>query len=167
MSQPSAEVRAGIARFQLQMTLDGLLALDRALDLVPDERLGEEAVPGQMPIGILIGHTYQATAMCARAARIGRLNEEDMDGIPDPESTSGRANLEGLAAVARAEIAAAVDAMTSEAADTMIDFYFGFSATGLQSTSIGYSELLHHRGQVMTHLRAMGIEPPDVYAGHG
>lgn len=165
MSEPSPETREGIARFQLQMTLAGLDPLDRALELVPDERLGEEVVAGQMPIGTLIAHAYQATAMCARAARIGRMEEGDMVGISDPETTAERSEIDGLAAIARSELGAAIEQMTPEAADKMIDFYFGFSATGLQATSIGYSELLHHRGQVITFLRLMGIEPPNVYEG--
>ena len=88
-----------------------------------------------------------------------------MAGIPDPENTSERSGIEGIAAVARAELASAIADMTSDLADTKIDFFFGFSATGLQSTSIGYSELLHHRGQVVTFIRLMGMEPPNIYEG--
>ncbi|MDX1396344.1 MAG: DinB family protein [Gemmatimonadota bacterium] len=161
------DARAGIARFQLQMTLAALRPLDRVLALVPDDRIAEEVVAGQMPVGTLIGHTYQAVATLVRGSRLGHLDEADMEGIPDPEGVTERQVLMELAAVARAEVTAALDSVTPETADALVDFFFGFSATGLQATSIAYSELLHHRGQAVTFLRVMGIEPPDIYEGAG
>lgn len=159
------DTRAGIARFQLQMILAALGPLDRVLALVPDDRIAEEVVPGQMPIGTLVGHTYQAVATLVRGSRLGHLDEEDMEGIPDPEGVADRQQLVELAAIARAEVTAAIQGVSPETADALIDFFFGFSATGLQATSIAYSELLHHRGQAVTFLRVMGIEPPDIYEG--
>jgi len=147
------------------MTRDALAALDRALATVPDGRFDEQPVPAQKAVGPMIAHTYQAAAMCARAARLGRLEESDMAGIGDPEGTLTRVDIEGMAATAREEITAAIDAMTPEAADRTIEFFFGPTATGLQTTSIGYSETLHHRGQVVSFLRLMGLEPPNIYEG--
>lgn len=162
---PSPESRGAIARFQLQMTLDALDPLDQALASVPDDRLGEQPVPEQMPVGQMIGHAYRAAAMCARAARLGRMEEADMEGLGDPEGAETRADLEAMGMTAREELTATMEAMTPEAADRMIEFFFGISATGLQSTSIGYSETLHHRGQVISFLRLMGLEPPNIYEG--
>jgi len=166
MSQPSAEAREAIARFQLQATLAALDPVDRALALIPDDRLAERPVEMQLPVGALIAHIYQAAAMCARATRLGRMTASDMEGIGEPEKASGRADIEAIGVTARAEIATAIDAMTADTADRVIEFYFGISATGLEAASIGYSELVHHRGQVTSFLRMMGLEPPSIYEGH-
>lgn len=162
----SPEVRAEIARFQLNSAGSALAVVDRAFSSIPDDRLSEVPVSGQMGVGTLVAHIYQAVAMCARAFVLGRMEEDDMDGLRDPEDGWDRDSIAELGAQAHAEIAAALDTVSPDSASRSIDFYFGYQASGLETTWLCQSELLHHRGQLVTFLRIMGIEPPNIYEGH-
>ncbi|MDH3732301.1 MAG: DinB family protein [Gemmatimonadota bacterium] len=165
MSQ-SPEARAEIARFQLHSTLAALDAVDRAFAAIPDDRLDEEPVADQMAAGTMVAHIYQAVAMCARAFVLGRMEEGDMDGLTDPEEGWKKEAIVALSKAARAELASALAAVSPDSAERTIDFYFGFSASGLDTAWLGHSELLHHRGQLVTFMRIMGLEPPNIYEGH-
>lgn len=161
----SAACRVEMARRDLTRILAALRPLDAALARIPDERLAEQPVPGQYAAGLMIAHAYHVVATCALAVRQGRLTEADAAGLGTPEgSFMERDAVASLGARAREEAAALRDELDEARVDASIDFHFGLSATGLETLGLAYGELLHHRGQVQTFLRLMGIEPPDVYA---
>ncbi len=160
----SREGQLAAARYQLEKTLLALSPLDRTVRSIPEERLGERPVPGQYPIGVLIAHAYQAVAMMSRAALHGHCDEEDMAELPDPERVgTSHAGLAGLGTVARESVQALLERVDEDHVTRSIAFYFGYEASGLDAINIAYAELLHHRGQVQSFLRLMGLEPQDVY----
>lgn len=46
----------------------------------------------------------------------------------------------------------------------MVETHFGQPFPGAMIIQIAYDELLHHRGQLFTYLRAMGVEPPFLWS---
>ena len=152
------------ARYELDKTLQAMGPLDQALQTVPEDRLGERPVPEQYPVGVMIGHAFQAVGMTSRSARTGKCEEGDLADFPDPEKVGeSRAGLTELGKMVRDETLALLDELQEEHVTRTIKFYFGYEATGLDTINIGYGELLHHRGQVQSFLRLMGLEPPSIY----
>ena len=72
------ECAEAMTRYTLQMTHGALASLMRTLDAVPDERLGDQPVPEQFPVGKMIEHAFGAVAFTARAIRLGKCEESDI-----------------------------------------------------------------------------------------
>jgi len=162
---PTAACRVEMARRDLRRILAALRPLDAALARIPDDRLAEQPVPEQYPAGLMIAHAYHVVAMCALAVRLGRLTERDAAGLGTPEERyMEREGIASFGMRAREESEALLDELEPARVDGKVEFHFGMSATGLETVAIAYGELLHHRGQLQSFLRLMGIEPPDVYA---
>ncbi len=161
---PEPAHAASIARFLLEHVLTAMNPLDRALAAVPDDRLGERPVPEQYPVGLMIAHAFQAVGMCARSIRRGVCTEADVAALGDPESAGrDRARIGEIGRRARAEVRSTLKELDPPMATRTIDFYFGYEASATETAALALSELVHHRGQVVSFLRLMGIEPPDVY----
>lgn len=161
MERDAAEA---VARYELEKTLAAMNPLERALETIPEECLGERPVPEQQPVGPMIAHAFAAVAMCARAVRLGRGEEADFADLGN-EGEAGRTNdgIRAMAETARNEVEATLRELDGEVASRIIEFYFGWKVSGVDAVDMGYAELLHHRGQVQSFLRLMGLEPPDVY----
>ena len=102
--------------------------------------------------------------MCSRAVRLGRCEEADIADIgSEEEAAKSKEGIRAVADTARRETERLLAELDDEALTRNIDFFFGHSASGLDTVAIGYGELLHHRGQVQSFLRVMGFEPPNVY----
>ncbi|MDX1577194.1 MAG: DinB family protein, partial [Gemmatimonadota bacterium] len=149
-----ADCTESIARYLLESTRRALEPLRAALDLVPDERLGEQPVPDQLPVGRMIEHAFGAVAFTARALRFGKFEESDAaDLMVDDEATGTRPRIDEMEKVALDELRATLEALSADMASRTIDYFFGWSLTGVETARLGYEELCHHRGQVQSFLR--------------
>lgn len=165
MTQLTPENAEAITRHTLEVTRDALDPLMGALDLVPDERLSEQPVPEQHPIGRMIEHALGAVAFTARALRMGKCEEEDVaDLMKEDDSTGTRARIREVEGIARSELESALAGLDADMAANTIEYWFGWQLTGLETAGLGHQELIHHRGQVQSFLRLMGYTPPDLYA---
>ena len=164
MSDPTPGQSKAITAYLLETTLQGIDPLIRSLEMLPDDRLDEQPVPEQYPVGKMIEHALGAATFASRALRLGKCEEADVaDLMFDDESTGTRARILETEQLAREEIARALAELDEVAATRTIEFWFGWSLSGLETANLGYKELCHHRGQVQSFLRLMGYTPPGIY----
>ena len=165
MTQMTPECSAATTRYVLEMTRMAMDPLVEALDVVSDDQLDEQPVPEQLPVGQMIEHALGAVAFTARAIRLGKCEESDVqDLMQDDDSKGTRPRIREIEAITRSEIEATLAELDAEAATRTIPYWFGWALTGLETANLGYQELCHHRGQVQSFLRLMGYEPPDIHA---
>jgi len=154
-----------MTRYVLEGTLKAMGPLVCALDLVPDDRLAEEPVPEQMAVGKMIQHALGGVAFTARALRLGKCEESDVgDLMRDDDASGTRPRIREIEAIAREEVRGALAELDEDLATRTVAFWWGWNLTGLETASLGYEELVHHRGQVQSFLRLMGYDPPDIHA---
>lgn len=166
MTQLTPECSEAMTRYVLEVTLQAMDHLNRALETVPDDRLGEQPVPEQLPVGKMIEHALGAVAFTSRAIRMGKCDESDVaDLMREDDATGTRPRIREIEGIARSEIEATLARLDPEIATRTISYWFGWELTGLETASLGHQELCHHRGQVQSFLRLLGYEPPDIYAG--
>lgn len=164
MSELTPESTEAMTRYTLEVTRKAIDPLLGALDLVPDERLGEQPVPEQLPVGKMIEHALGAVAFTARSIRMGKCEEADIaDLMKEDEATGTRPRIREVEGVARSELESTLAALDADMAANTIEYWFGWRLTGLETAGLGYQELIHHRGQVQSFLRLMGYTPPDIY----
>ena len=165
MSELTPECTEAMTRHVLEATREAMRPLIQALDLVSDDRLGEEPVPEQLSVGKMIQHALGAVAFTARSIRLGKCDESDVaDLMANDDSTGTRSRIKETEAISQAEIESTLAALDADMARRTIHYWFGWELTGLQSAGLGYEELVHHRGQVQSFLRLMGYAPPDIHA---
>ena len=165
MSQSGPTNSEAVARHLLEVTKRGLAPVARALNVVPDEQLADQPVPEQFPIGKMIEHVFGSVAFTARALRMGKCEEGDVaDLMGEDEATGTRPRILEMSQIATGELDQALAELDDEAASRTIEFFFGWRLTGVETATLGFQELCHHRGQIQSFLRLMGYEPPDIYA---
>jgi uncharacterized damage-inducible protein DinB len=165
MTELTPEYTEAMTRHTLEGTRKAMDPLMGALDLVPDDRLGEQPVPEQLPIGKMIEHALGAVAFTARSIRLGKCEEADIaDLMQEDESTGTRPRIREVESAARSELESTLSELDGNMAANTINYWFGWQLTGLETAGLGYQELIHHRGQVQSFLRLMGYAPPDIYA---
>lgn len=165
MSELTPENAEAMTRYTLEVTRRAIDPLMGALDLVPDERLSEQPVPEQHPVGRMIEHALGAVAFTARSIRLGKCEEDDVaDLMKEDDSTGTRPRIREVEGIARSELDSTLAALDADMAARTIEYWFGWQLTGLETAGLGHQELIHHRGQVQSFLRLMGYTPPDVYA---
>ncbi len=153
-----------MTRYLLETTLKAMGHVHAVLELVPDEHLDDQPVPEQLPLGKMIEHVYGAVAFTSRSIRRGRCDEGDVaDLMTDNDATGTRPRIKEVEAIAREEIQAALAELDADMASRTIDYWFGWSLTGLETAGLGYEELCHHRGQLQSFLRLLGHVPPDIH----
>lgn len=165
MTKLTPEYAEAMTRYTLEGALKAMDPLIAALDLVPDDRLGEQPVPEQVSVGRMIEHAFGSVAFTARAIRLGKCEESDVaDLMTEDESMGTRPRIREVESVARSEVESTLSALDPSMAANTINYWFGWQLTGLETAGLGYQELIHHRGQVQSFLRLMGFAPPDIYA---
>lgn len=152
-----------IIRYELDRLDTALAHIESAARRIPDNRLEERPVPGAMGAGELIDHLLRGIQMTIRAVARGTFTESDLAELPPADMTmaSPKALSEYVREV-RAEVRDMITALSEEMLDRETVWYFGIRASGHEACSLAYQEALHHRGQIMTYMRLMGVEPVDV-----
>ncbi len=153
-----------IGRFELARLAETLVPLERGLRAIPEDRLAERPVPGAWPIGLLIAHIYEVVHVTLLGVKLGACTEADVADIPAAEAVAdSRQGLLARAETLRGWVGEFRHQLSDEQVSRQVRYYFGAEARGLDAINLAYAELLHHRGQVQSYLRLMGIEPPDIY----
>jgi uncharacterized damage-inducible protein DinB len=151
------------ARLLARHLLDRVLpVLDEAVRRLPPDRLDFRPAPEVMTAKELAYHVYQVVYLLTRALETGRQDPADLDTLPfDPaEATSP----EELLTYGRAVQAYLRDAF-ARLADTDLDQPIARvpRPDGRETLLLAFEEAVHHRGQLITYLRAMGVVPPSIY----
>ncbi len=144
-----------------------LIPLERAIGMIPADRLQERPVADARTIGELIHHIYNVLQVTILGVKFGKYHEEDGKDLPDSIKTlRSKDALLSHARSVRAWIRETAAGLGEEQVSQQVTFHFGdfeAQAYGIDALNYAYMELLHHRGQVHTLLRLIGIQPPDIY----
>lgn len=141
-----------------------LKVFDKALLLIPPEKLDFRPTPVSMSARELGGHAYQAIYALTRAAATGEFRRADAADLAfDPARIERAEDLVAYGQKVKDYVRGALATMTENDLARMTNNEVGPSAPGFVSMSMAYEEALHHRGQLMLYLRMMGIEPLRPY----
>jgi uncharacterized damage-inducible protein DinB len=161
----SAAARLAIARHEAEHLLDRVLRVfEKAVLAIPPDRLDFRATPAAMSAAELGYHVYQVVYIMTRAAETGAFRAEQLAEIPFDETRI--THPEQIVAYGR-EVTryarAAVAGFTEMHVDRVVENALGPRVSGLACVTMALEEAVHHRGQLHTYLRLMGVVPPRLY----
>ena len=153
-----------IIRYELDRLDAALAHVESAANRIPGDHLDDHPVPGGMGVGELIDHLMRGIQLSLRAVVRGTLTEGDLAELPPTDMTlASPAALAGYVSDVRAEVRDMAELVSEEMLVRDVVWISGTKAPGYEVCSLCYQEALHHRGQIMTFLRLIGVEPVDVY----
>ena len=109
--------------------------------------------------------THMAEAMRAIAVGMTKGSIEDFE-KREPEVCASLTTREDLVRAmhsAWSEANAAVQSLTEAQAAGKVETPWNFTPPGWMCAQIIFDEHLHHRGQLYVYLRALGVEPPNMW----
>ena len=134
----------------------------RLVEMIPENRLDDRLVPGMRTPKQLIVHLYvMALREVVECVPRGEIRE-----ITDDEACApiqSKAELLRLCRESWQAADAAVRAMTDAQLEAEVRTPWGRSIAGKSMIGIARDEFYHHRGQLYTYVRLVGLEPPDMY----
>ncbi len=144
-----------------RMRLANGIAL-RMVEMIPEDRLDDRPVPGMRTAKQLVVHMYvMAVRELAECVPRGEIRE-----IGDDEACAPIQSKGALLKLCRDSWQAAdavVRSITDAQLEAEVKMAEGRSLIGKSMIGIARDEFHHHRGQLYTYLRLMGLEPPDMY----
>ncbi|MFX1515528.1 MAG: DinB family protein [Promethearchaeota archaeon] len=143
-----------------------LKPFDKALLLVPDDKLHFKPAENTMTISELGIHVYQCILVNAGAIKQGDFTKDDYDIIPfDTENIISATEIVEYGKKVKEHFLNVIDELTEEDLDKEITYscWGGFKAKGNIALNIVSQEVCHHRGQLCVYLRILRIQPPHIY----
>ena len=134
----------------------------RLAEMIPEDRLDERLVPGMRTPKQLIVHLYvMALRECVECVPRGEIRD-----ISDDEACAAirsKADLLKLCRDSWQAADAAARSITDAQLEAEVKSPWGRSIAGKSMIGIARDEFYHHRGQLYTYVRLMGLNPPDMY----
>lgn len=133
----------------------------KAIKLIPKDKLNFKPCPEVMSVKELVKHIYTSEKVFTDGAKKGFISKDDFK----------KASFEVKSVDGLLKFAKRVHQNTNRVAKSLTParmkgnvkvFWGGQFPTWICFSSI-YDEHWHHRGQLFTYLRLMGIKPPDLY----
>jgi uncharacterized damage-inducible protein DinB len=137
----------------------------RVVESIPDGKLQSQPIPGMRTTAELVAHVSGGIVRdIAKGIAAGAIRPDDTEAAI---AKSFKNNADALAYAKKCwqEANATASKLTDENLSAMVDAW-GMTLPGSACVSILTDELLHHRGQLYTYVRALGAEPPFVWS-HG
>ena len=138
----------------------------RLIDLVPEDKLDATVVPGMRTPKELLVHMYgQVVREVAEGAVTGTITDNC-----EKNEKQIAAGLKTKADVARYchecwnAADKAVRSLPEDRVMGMTSTPWGMSFPGFVAFSLMSDEYIHHRGQLYTYLRLMGVKPPHLWS---
>lgn len=152
-----------MGRYLFEHLLDRVLVVfDKVIAALPRDRLAFRAAPNTMSVKELSYHVYQVVHLLVSAVETGRRDVGDLGRIPfDPAAASSPEALIAYGRAVRRYAGAVAVGLTAEQLERVIAGNPGRS--GLDTIRLALEEAIHHRGQLMTCLRLLGVVPPPLY----
>lgn len=139
--------------------------MEAAVALLDEDQLAFRPALACTPLGALIRHAYEAALAMILGVAEGGVTKEQWEALSREEPGGfGLERLRELAVTSREHTRALHAALTDDQAEAEVPYFFGLNLGGVSSLTIAHQEFLHHRGQVSTYLRVLGLTPPDIYA---
>lgn len=134
----------------------------RMIEMIPEDRLDDRIVPNMRTPKQLVVHTY---VMALREV-VESVPRGEIRDISDDEACAPIQSKAALLKLCRDSWKAA-DAAARSVTDAQLEADvrspWGRSITGKSMIGIARDEFYHHRGQLYTYVRLMGLKPPDMY----
>jgi uncharacterized damage-inducible protein DinB len=134
----------------------------RAVAKIPADKLDSNPIPNMRTPKELAIHSFAYLRGIPGAVVKGKLTADD---VPEPMDQIN--SVDDLVAWCRESFEIAnsnFEKVTDEQLNAMVDTHFGKPFPGWMLFTIAYDEHIHHRGQLYTYLREMGIEPPFIWS---
>jgi uncharacterized damage-inducible protein DinB len=136
----------------------------RAIAALPEDKLEATPIPGMRSPKALIIHQYQVLKDLAESAKTGTL----VDSTPFEEAAAAkihtRAELLTFCRACWDDADRTVAGLTDADLERIIKTPWGHDFPGSVMFRFVNDEYWHHRGQLYTFLRALGIAPPGLYS---
>ena len=144
-----------------RMRLANGIAL-RLVEMIPEDRLDDRLVPSMRTPKQLVVHLYvMAVRELVECVPRGEIREIGDDEACAPIQSKGA--LLKLCRDSWQAADAAVRSITDAQLEAEVKTPWGRSLSGKSLINVARDEFHHHRGQLYTYVRLMGLEPPDVY----
>jgi len=155
--------RLAIVRYQVDYLLGKVLVVfDKGILKIPPEQLDFRPTPANMRARELAHHVYQVVFLLTRTVEVGAFRVENLDAMPfDLEAVERSEEIVAYGQAVKAYVRDAVSRFTEDDMERVVRE--GRHPTGFDNMNLLFEEALHHRGQLMTYLRLMGIVPPYLY----
>jgi uncharacterized damage-inducible protein DinB len=145
-----------------QLTERILPVFAHGIERIPQSALGFRPTPDNMTAKELAYHVPQVVFLLARSVKTGRFEAQDLDLLDiDPEDVQTPGALSRYAEEARGHVAEVVERLSES--DLTRTIAAGPRDTALEMLMLAVEEAIHHRGQLSTYLRLMGVMPPNLY----
>ena len=148
-----------------------LLVTDKAILMIPTNKLRFKPTEESRTAAELAIHIYRAAYMLIRVVATGVFHERDFQDLPfDPSKTQTPQAIVDYGSKVKQYIHDTLPNITEVDLDKTV-WYREFtshgiddwSRTGWESLKTLLEEIPHHRGQLFTYLRLIGIHPPHLY----
>lgn len=155
--------RLDVVRHNTEHLLDGALkVLDKLIMLIPDDKLEFSPTPEVMTAKQLSYHIYQTLYILTRSTSLGSFKLELLEGIPfDPNQVKTGADIVAYGTRVKDYVRGILPDFREEDLERTLHEEWGM--TGFRAMNIAFEEALHHRGQLVTYLRILGIKTPYLY----
>lgn len=133
----------------------------KAVNLIPPKKLNFKPCPEVMSIKDLVCHIYANEKVLAIAAKKGFITQEDFKG-----ASKGFKSLRSLINYAKKvhqNTNRIARSLTGRQMKKKVKTFWGDQLHAYAFFFMIYDEHWHHRGQLFTYLRLLGIKPPNLY----
>jgi len=139
----------------------------KAIAQISDSQLDFRPTPETRTAKELIGHIYGSERVTAETLLTGKLTQEEANAAEaEVSKLKTTAEVIAWARDCHRQAKANLERATEEQIANNIEVFYG-SFPGWQMVNFAYDEHWHHRGQLYTYLRLMGIEPVMLYSYEG
>ncbi len=154
-------------RTQLQYAFTGpMKILDKAIKLVPDDKLQWKPFDDAMTAAELGIHIYMCSLVYTAGTLKGEFSESDYSIIPfNPENIKSASEIVEYGEKVKNYMRETLPKLTEDDMEKEITYkcWGGVKIPGFASMATILEEVIHHRGQLCLYLRMLGIKPPFIY----
>lgn len=152
---------------QLDYTLNrAMKTLDKAIMLIPDDKLSWKPSDDSMSIADLGIHVYMCSLVYMAGTVKGEFTNDDYSIIPfDSKNVKSASEIVEYGEKVKSYIRENLPKLTEANLDEKVIYgcWGGAKIGGFESLATILEETIHHRGQLCVYLRMIGIKPPFIY----
>ncbi|MFX0173727.1 MAG: DinB family protein [Candidatus Hodarchaeota archaeon] len=140
--------------------------LDKAILLIPDDKLDWKPVEDTMTTADLVIHIYMCSLVYMAGTMKGEFSNDDYSIIPfDSKNVNSASEIVDYGEKVKNYIKENISKLTESDMEKRITYscWGGVKIGGFESLATILEEVIHHRGQLCLYLRMNGIKPPFIY----
>lgn len=159
--------KLGNIKGQLNYALNmAMKPLDKAILLIPDDKLDWKPFDDAMSASDLAIHIYSCALVYTAGTMKGTFSETDYGIIPfESKGVKSASEIVEYGEKVKNYIRETLTKLTETDMDKKVKYncWGGVEIGGFESLSTILEEVIHHRGQLCLYLRMLGIKPPFIY----